>query len=340
MKMAMFILAGMVATGMPAQAQDRVNVHLDASQAEAALRIMDAASEGAGATRAHWRRLEASRPYQRLKQREASLNVGFTDAEFHAFLTSPKQVSRRVALGDALRRWNGIDIGAAARQAFAYLPDGARLDGEVYFLIKPKTNSFVWDLSGEPGIFLYLDPMSSAAQTRNTVAHELHHVGMGRNCPGSPVGPDGAAQLRRWSGGFGEGLAMLAAAGGPDRHPHADSPAETRAGWDAGVARFADDLRNQDDFFVRVLTGEAGDAAAIAEVMRGYYGEQGPWYTVGWRMAQVIEQVEGRAAVIDAFCRPGGVFAAYNGAARRLGARGQALPLWSDQVVTAMAAGA
>lgn len=336
MKTVLLTLAGMMAAALP-QESDRVKVRLDATQAEAALRIMDATSEGAGATRAHWRTLESSRPYQRLKQREGSLNVGFTDADFRAFLTASEQLSRRVALRDTLRRWSEIDIDAAAQEAFAYLPDGARLDGEVYFLIKPRTNSFVWDLSGEPGVFLYLDPTSSAAQTRNTVTHELHHVGMGRNCPGSPMGPDGAAQLRRWSGGFGEGLAVLAAAGGADRHPHADSPSEARAVWDASVARFADDLRIQDAFFIRVLNGDAGDAAAIAEVMRGYYGEQGSWYTVGWRMAQIIEQVEGRAAVVEAFCRPGGVFSAYNAAARRLNAEGRDLPTWSDKVVTAMA---
>lgn len=321
----------------PGAAEDRVRVRLDASQAHAALAVMDAVTEQGGATRAHWRTLETSRPYQRLKAREASLNVGFTDAEFRAFLTSPEQTARRVALAETLKRWETIDVAAQAQRAFDYLPPGARLEGEVYYLIKPRTNSFVWDLANAPGVFLYLDPAATAAQTRNTIAHELHHVGMARNCPAAEVGPDGPAQLRRWSGGFAEGLAMLAAAGGADRHPHADSAPEVRATWDRGVARFERDLREQDAFFARVVRGEAGDAAAVAEVMRGYYGEQGPWYTVGWRMAETLERVGGRPAVVEAFCRPGGVFSAYNDAARALNAAGEALPLWSPEVVAAMA---
>lgn len=42
---------------------------------------------------------------------------------------------------------------------------------------------------------------------------------------------------------FSEGLAMVAAAGGPDVHPHAKSTPEIRAGWDRDVANFEQDLR-------------------------------------------------------------------------------------------------
>lgn len=320
-----------------AVAQERVDVRPDFSQAEAALAIMDAATEGAGVTRRQWATLENSRPYRRLKARETSLGAEFSDDGFRTFLTSPEELSRRVALAYALGRWRTIDIHDAAGRAFDYLPEGARLKSEVYFLIKPKPNSFVWDLSGEPGIFLYLDPGQTAAQTQNTIAHELHHVGFGRHCAAPMPGRDGASLLRRWAGAFGGGLAMMAAAGGPGRHPHADSPPETRAVWDANLERYAEDMRMQDAFFGRVLSGQAGDADQVGEVMRGFYGEQGPWYTVGWRMAQVIEQTLGRQAVIDAFCEPGGVFAAYNRAAELRNADGEALPLWTEAVVKAMA---
>jgi hypothetical protein len=47
-----------------------------------------------------------------------------------------------------------------------------------------------------------------------------------------------------WIGGFGEGFAMLAAAGGPDVHPHAVSASDERARWDKDVANFNDDLKN------------------------------------------------------------------------------------------------
>jgi len=38
-----------------------------------------------------------------------------------------------------------------------------------------------------------------------------------------------------WIGAFGEGFAMLAAAGGPAIHPHAVSSPEERARWDKDV---------------------------------------------------------------------------------------------------------
>lgn len=330
-------LIGLLIAG-PATAQQTTEVHLDSSQAQAALVIMDAVSEGSEPTPEQWRALETSRPYLRLKEREASFNVGFTDADFRRFLSTPDQLARRTALADTLRLWNDIDMAEAGQRAFAYLPEGARLDAEVYFMIKPRRNSFVWDLTGEPAIFLYLDPAESAAKTRNTIAHELHHVGLGRACPASGGGSDARAVLRRWSSAFGEGLAMIAAAGGPDSHPHADSPAAMRAVWDASLERFDEDFRRQDAFFSALLRGEAGDDDAVAQTMVGYFGEQGPWYTVGWKMAQVIERSAGRRAVVDAYCHQGHVFAAYNDAARHLNTSGETLPLWSEEIVAAMAA--
>lgn len=319
-----------------AVAQEPLAIRPDNSEAEAALSIMRTVAESGEPTTRQWQALESSRPYVRLKQREAAFNVGFTDADFRTFLTSPDQLARHAALEDALRRWTAIDMTEAGRRAFAYLPEGARLEAEVYFMIKPRKNSFVWDVTGEPAIFLYLDPAQEPALTENFIAHELHHIGLGRACRAATVEePTRAASLRRWSGAFAEGLAMIAAAGGPDIHPHADSPAETRAVWDANVARFDEDLRTQDAFFTAMLRGEPDDAAVNA-TMRGYFGEQGPWYTVGWKMAQTIERASGREALVDAFCRFGSVFGAYNDAARRLNASGESLPLWSDAVVSAM----
>jgi hypothetical protein len=42
---------------------------------------------------------------------------------------------------------------------------------------KPQIHSFVYDVRGDPAIFLYLDPEQPPAQFENTVAHELHHIG-------------------------------------------------------------------------------------------------------------------------------------------------------------------
>ena len=49
-------------------------------------------------------------------------------------------------------------------------------------------------------------------------------------------------------GAFGEGFAMLAAAGGPDVHPHAVSSPEERARWDKDMLNFNDDLKKVECF--------------------------------------------------------------------------------------------
>lgn len=63
---------------------------------------------------------------------------------------------------------------AAAR---AHLPPEARIRATVHVVIKPRTNSFVFEVRTNPAIFLYLDPARTGPQFENTVAHELHHIG-------------------------------------------------------------------------------------------------------------------------------------------------------------------
>jgi len=132
---------------------------------------------------------------------------------------------------------------------------------------------------------------------------------------------------------------MLAAAGGPQVHPHAHSKAAERALWDSELAKASEYLSQQNDFFLAVLNGSAGDDPSIDKAMFAYFGEaQGPWYTVGYRMAVTIEEQFGRDAVIDAFCRPPTLLATYNRAAEAHN-RGQGLPLplWDHRLVGAIA---
>ena len=41
-------------------------------------------------------------------------------------------------------------------------------------MVKPKTNSFVFETTSNPAIFLYLDPEESQSEFENIVAHESH----------------------------------------------------------------------------------------------------------------------------------------------------------------------
>jgi hypothetical protein len=47
----------------------------------------------------------------------------------------------------------------------------------------------------------------------------------------------------------------------------------------------------------------------------------GPWYTVGWKMAVVIETILGREALIEASCGGRALLRAYN----------RALPAWREK---------
>jgi len=127
---------------------------------------------------------------------------------------------------------------SAAGRALAYLPAGAAIRVKVYPVIKPKTNSFIFELQTDPVIFLYLSPDMNAAQFENTVARELHHIGLATAClPANETEefknkPAEVQTMLEWAGAFGEGAAMLGAAGGPDIHPHALSSASDRERWD------------------------------------------------------------------------------------------------------------
>jgi len=65
------------------------------------------------------------------------------------------------------------------RRAQAYLPAGLEIRATIYPVVKKATNSFVFDLGGEnPAIFMYVDPSIPPEKLENTLAHELHHVGI------------------------------------------------------------------------------------------------------------------------------------------------------------------
>ena len=336
--LAMALLAATSSGGF-AQTPAQVQVALDIDEARAAVALIEALAAGRTPDEAAWQKLFASRGYRRLKEREAAMKRDFTDAEFRTFLSAPETVARAVPLREALDRWRTDPSGGAADRALAYLPPGTTLRATIFPMVKPKPNEFVFDLSGDPAIFLVLNPAVRPEKAANTLAHELHHIGMGAACRAKPQGAEPRrASLIGWLSAYGEGLAMLAAAGGPAIHPHAVSEAAERAEWDHNTTKFAAELAEQDAWFRSVLAGTAGDEAAIAAKMRGYFGTQGPWYTVGWRMAQTIEINLGRARAIDAFCRPATLLATYNEAAALQEKRGGIrLPRWNAALAATLA---
>jgi hypothetical protein len=335
-----------------AVAVDRVQLTIDTSEADQVLAILALRSQSKPVPDSEWQILFATAPYQRLKQREKAIGESFhdptrafTDDDFKRFVLSADLLPRAAALSSTLDRWKKADLRGDAGQALSYLPADATLHAKVYPVIKPVTNSFVWGTSSDPTIFLYLDPEVSREKFENNVTHELHHIGL------SSVGPvynnkiaalpEPAHTAADWMGSFGEGFAMLAAAGGPDVDPHAASSPQEHARWEHDMGQFNDDLRTVNQFFLDILNAKFASRDAMEEKAGSFFGVQGPWYTVGYKMSVMVEKRFGRQALIGTMLDPRCLLVLYNQAAAEQNAVGKPpLPLWSADVLSAVHAGA
>lgn len=337
---------GVFAPPCPAQSvgPPAVKVSIVTDEAEAVLAVLAKKAAGQPITDEDWRRVFSSEGYTRLKKRELAMRRPFEDEDFKTFALSDQLSARARALAETLERWRRADAASAARLALAYLPKGASIRAKIYPVIKPRENSFVFDLDTDPAIFMYLDPAVSRPKFENTLAHELHHIGYGTVCPAEKTRgelarlPQNAQTVLAYTRAFGEGFAMLAAAGGPDVHPHAASAPEDRARWDRDLTRFDSDLRKVEKFFLDVFANRLSEEQ-IGETVAPFYGEQGAWYTVGWKMSVLIEKAFGRRALVAAMCDPRELLATYNRAAARHNRKSrEPLPLWSPPLIEAIRA--
>jgi hypothetical protein len=318
-------------------ADSRIALTVDSSEADAVLTILDLRSANSPVTNAEWRKVFTSEPYVRLKQREATMKRPFTDEDFKAFLMSDDVLSRAQALKQTLAAWKQADLNIAAQRVLAYLPAAAVIRAKVYPVIKPMKNSFVWEPKTNAAIFLYIDPEVPAVVFENTVAHELHHIGFASvkatTTPPANLSPDAKTAVD-WMGAFGEGMAMLAAAGSPDVHPHANSKPEVRARWDRDMANFNRDLKQVETFFFDILNGKLKTEEQQNEVGMEFFGVQGPWYTVGYKMASMVEKRFGRAALIATMSNCPQLLVLYNQAAAEQNAKGgEPLATWSPELL-------
>jgi hypothetical protein len=344
-------LLGLLFVSLPASAGEasRVQINADFSEADAALALLDKRNASQPLTDMDWQVLFATEPYQRLKKREAAMHREFTDEDFKKFILSDALLQQRGALAGTIRDWKQADLRGAAMRALQYLPAESVIRTKVFPLIKPLHNSFVFDMETDPAIFLYLDPSVSAAAFENTVAHEMHHIGLSSidKLYEQKIAslPPTANRVARWMGAFGEGEAMLAAAGGPDVDPVATASQELKDNWTKGMRDFNEDLRKVSDFFLQVLNGNLqGDA--IGQKGSEFFGLQGPWYTVGYKMAVIVERRYGRAALIDCMRDRRLLLVRYNAAAQEMnqssasqqtgsGRGAQPLALWPREIFEA-----
>ena len=325
----LLLLAPFLSTSVLAEEASRIQLHTDFSEADAALAILDKRNAAEPITDSDWRAVFLTEPYQRLKKRETAMHREFTDDNFKKFLLGDDVLKQRAGLARTVRDWRQADLRAAATRVLQYLPAESVIRAKVFPLIKALHNSFVFDMDTDPAIFLYIDPSESAASFENTVAHEMHHIGL------SSVGkqyedriaslPAAAHHVAEWMGAFGEGEAMLAAAGGPDVDPVASASQELKDNWARGEREFNADLGKVSDFFLQVLDGRLqGDA--IGQKGSEFFGLQGPWYTVGHRMAVIVEKRFGRAALIDCMRDPRLLLARYDAAAQEMNQHSEVQP--------------
>jgi len=323
----------------PPSTSDRIQLKLNTEEAEQVLAILDKRAAGTAVTDSDWQRLFATEPYLRLKKREAGMHRDFSDDDFKNFVLSPELAAKASALRQTLDAWKRADLVASANRVLSYLPEQAFIRAKVFPMIKPVTNSFVFETATDPAIFLYLDPQESAAKFENTVAHELHHIGYASveslaDARQKDVLPNVKPAVE-WMGAFGEGFAMLAAAGGPEVDPHAASSPKEHARWDHDLANFNQDLEALQQFFLDIMDGRFSTKDAIDEKAYTFFGDaQGPWYTVGYKMAILVEKRFGRKILIECMLDPRELLARYNQAAGELNrGSGQRLALWSPELM-------
>lgn len=318
----------------------RVNVQIMTDEADAVLQILTKKERGQEITEADWQKVFQSEGYMRLQKRERSMERPFEDADFKTFVLSEDLFKRRQALAETLVKWKGSDVNKIAARPLSYLPRNAQIRAKIYPVIKPKENSFVFEIKEDPAIFLYLDPTKSKEIFENEFAHELHHIGYSTACPTEVSKeqikkfPPATQRVFGWISAFGEGFAMLAAAGGADVHPHAASLPQDRERWDKEVANFNNDLKTLEKFFLDVADGRLNEETE-RQTAFSFFGVQGPWYTVGWQMAVVIEKTFGREKLIECMCDRRLLLPTFNEAVGKYNRRNRTqFSLWSKELLS------
>jgi hypothetical protein len=199
-----------------------------------------------------------SEGYTRLLARQASLDLddGFGD-KLVAWLQDPANYERVATIRNAVDRYRYSDASTPANRAGVYLPEGVVLEASFYPVIKHTMNTFVYDLDGDPAIFMSVNPENSHTFVQAVLTHELHHIGLAQ-CP-EIAGYKSLTEDQQWVTNvltiFGEGLAVLATAGDPDTHPHFYNTPDEWAIWERDVTNIASDQARIESFFLAVLDG-------------------------------------------------------------------------------------
>jgi hypothetical protein len=326
------------AAGAAAAVSPRIRLTLDSSEADQAILIVGREASGRPVPGEDWNRLFATAPYRALKAREASIGAPVTDNEFKAFLSSREAVAQLPSWKRTVAGMKQADMAVIGRRVLEWLPSGASLHASVFPEIKKRTNSFVWRArpTDPPAIFLAVQEQSRDS-FENTVAHELHHIGLdsleARQDALQAGFPPQVKLAVKWMSAFGEGEAMLAAAGSDERHPHWEDDALARARWDSDSMHFNTDLKSVQDLLLDILDGKLTTDAEIQKRAAPFWGYQGAWYTVGYEMAVLVDKRFGRKSFDECLLDPRLLLQRYNQVATEANAKGASLATWSPELM-------
>ena len=99
-----------------------------------------------------------------------------------------------------------------------------------------------------------------------------------------------------------------------------------------------EDLRALERFFLDVMSRRLAGEDTVNAIAFSFFGEQGPWYTVGWKMAVTIERRYGRAVLIQCMEDPRLLLYRYNEAAADYSrSHPDTLARWSPTLLGAIA---
>lgn len=320
------------------QLAPQINLNLDTSEADQAILILEMERAGRPVSGQKWKSLFATAPYRALKARETSMGRAFTDEQFKTFLSSPEALGQLDIWKRTIAGMKSADMTAIGRHVLQWLPAGATLHARVFPEIKPLPNSFVWSARPDEVRAIFLSVQRQTSDSfQNTVAHELHHIGLdsldARQEALQAGMPKQVKLAVKWLSAFGEGEAMLAAAGSTDRHPHWEDDGVARARWDSDLMHFNVDLRSVQDLMLEIVNGKLTDDEAIQKRAAAFWGYQGAWYTVGYEMAVLVDKRFGRQTFNQCLLDPRLLLVRYNEVAKEANEQGAALETWSPELL-------
>ncbi|MEN6312277.1 MAG: DUF5700 domain-containing putative Zn-dependent protease, partial [Acidobacteriota bacterium] len=111
--------------------------------------------------------------------------------------------------------------------------------------------------------------------------------------------------------------------------------------WDRDMAKFNSDLKDVERFLIDILEERLKTENEISEKGSTFFGVQGPWYTVGYKMAVVVEKSFGRPRLIQDMSDPRRLLLDYNLAAETFNRDHKdkdALAVWSPALLKALGA--